>query len=61
MPTIHPPNLFEQLGNRESPEVRDALTRTCRVCHAVPGADCTQLTNNYPLQNRIVHLDRTYG
>lgn len=52
-------NLYAQLGNRTSPVVRDALTRTCEICGATPGDDCT----NKPIDNGprgdIVHIART--
>jgi hypothetical protein len=59
MPTIKPPNLFEQLGNPDSPEVKDAVTRVCRICEAPKGAFCTNITNGQPLATRLVHFDRT--
>lgn len=50
--------IFEDLGKRESSAVIDALTRKCRVCHAPKGDICTELTNGFPLHNRLVHFDR---
>ena len=52
-------NVFVELGHRNSDIVKDALTRKCEVCKAKPGADCTNIVNGYPLQDRVVHYART--
>lgn len=53
-------NLYDQLCDFTSQIVKDALTRTCRMCDAVPGIRCTNMPiNGYPLADRIVHYDRT--
>lgn len=52
-------NLYAQLGNRNSPVVRDALTRDCEICGATVGDDCTNMPiDNGPLKGRLVHLER---
>lgn len=52
--------IFEELGNRTSATVQDALTRKCEVCHAQPGTDCTNTINTgAPLPGRLVHHART--
>lgn len=61
MPIVNSPNLFDRLGNPDSPEVKDALTRPCRICEAPRDVFCTNLTNSQPLHHRLVHLDRTYS
>lgn len=53
-------NMFEQLGDRNSTIVRDALTRKCILCNAPPDNECTNLPiNSFPLSGRLVHLART--
>jgi hypothetical protein len=51
--------IFDELGNRDSATVQAALSRTCDLCGAQPGFDCTNLTNGFPLQLRLVHYMRT--
>lgn len=48
------------LTDPDSPEVTDALTRTCRICKAPKHHYCTNITNRKPLTGRLVHQDRTY-
>jgi hypothetical protein len=54
-----PPSLYTQLGNADSPIVREAKTRRCEVCHAKPGENCNNnILGGIPLQGRIVHYAR---
>lgn len=60
MPNTERDNVFDQLTNPDSELVKNALTRTCRICHVKPGYHCTNLTDNRPLPGgRLVHHDRT--
>lgn len=60
MPTFNKPSLFDQLGKADSDEVKDAITRRCRICDTPAGEYCKTITNGTPLEGRLVHLDRTY-
>jgi hypothetical protein len=52
--------LGERLNDPDSPLVRDALTRKCRICKAKPGDDCKAMPIRYgPLKGRLVHHERT--
>lgn len=54
------PNLSDELNDRDSATVQDALTRRCEVCKAKPGEDCRSLTQgNAGLPGRLVHYMRT--
>jgi hypothetical protein len=59
MPTDRRPTLFDQLEDPTSDVVKDAVTRTCRICEAEPGKYCHHITNGQPLPGRLVHFDRT--
>ena len=50
--------LDQLLSDRYSGLVKEALTRECAVCHAEPGADCTNVDKHLPLNSRIVHYLR---
>jgi hypothetical protein len=51
--------LFDQLlRDRNSDLVKEALRRQCEVCHAEPGADCTNVDNLVALKTRVVHYVR---
>lgn len=53
-------SVYDQLGNRDSVIVKDALTRTCRMCDAPAGELCTNMPiNGFPLSGRLVHYERT--
>ena len=52
------PSLMGWLNVREDPRVQFALTRTCRICKAVPGCDCRNPRTGELLRDRIIHLDR---
>lgn len=52
--------LYDQLGNKDSWLVKEALGRRCEVCRAKPGEECTNtMLNGVPLSGRLVHFART--
>lgn len=53
-------NPFDQLTDRDSPLVQDALTRPCEVCKVKPGKFCQNIivVDGDPLPGRVVHFAR---
>lgn len=52
-------NIFDQLGDRKSAMVQNALQKSCEVCRAKAGEDCSNtIVSGYPLENRLVHFAR---
>ena len=55
------PNLSDELNDRDSATVQDALTRKC-VCTAKPGELCINTVQpGEPLPGRLIHYAREGG
>lgn len=49
---------MSDLSNPTNPDVLDALTRTCCICHVEPDDYCDNPCGGGPLPGRLVHVER---